>query len=720
MMQKNTLRLQGVITVMLPSQLPSAVRHGWQMLKRDLENVLGADIVIVASAEQAQIVIRSAEPEDQCPAWQEAYMFKLEHKALGKIKVNEAGSILQEQANEAMPLSIAALHIVAQDALGLVYGMLHVSEHYLGVDPFWFWGDIPPKRLDYVDISTELVVSKQPSVKYRGWFVNDEVCLIGWSEQYPPPREVWQPVFEALLRSGGNMVIPGTDLPREGIHAALAQEMGLWVTHHHAEPLGAEMFLRAYPGLQPSYKEHPQQFEQLWQEAIDKQCHENIIWVLSFRGQGDKPFWEDDPDFVTSEARGGMISRVIAKQHAMISAKVKDPVCCIALYGEIAELYKGGYVTVPDGVIKIWADNGYGKMVSRRHGNINYRVPALPQQDDAGLHGIYYHVTFHDLQASNHLTMQAVHPSLVQAELEKIVNAGATEYLLVNCGNIRQHLFQLKLLSCFWQTGEATYYNVLKQYINMSFGKQFNEEIIELYERYWSNVIAYGKHEDDRAGEEYYYHATRIIIGHWLQGRSGSSCPALWWATGEVSFAEQVRILREQALAAIPKWKLWHADVSRLLGKLGHEQAVRLRDQLLFHGELHLSGCQGLYALCDSYLLYAQAEYARSFVRASQSMTCFKEGIVTLRKAEHSKWQDFYRADWLTNVQLTAEQVDTVRRVVRMHGDSPDFFLWYKAYLMPETEKYIYLENTHRNPLSDDELAARLAEHFNIIDENIL
>jgi hypothetical protein len=46
---------------------------------------------------------------------------------------------------------------------------------------------------------------------------------------------------------------------------------------------------------------------------------------------------------------------------------------------------------------------------------------------------------------------------------------------------------------------------------------------------------------------------------------------------------------------------------------------------------------------------------------------------------------------------------------VRIHGDSPDMFLWYKEYLMPETEKHIYLENTHRNPLSDDELALRLA-----------
>lgn len=35
-------------------------------------------------------------------------------------------------------------------------------------------------------------------------------------------------------------------------------------------------------------------------------------------------------------------------------------------------------------------------------------------------------------------------------------------------------------------------------------------------------------------------------------------------------------------------------------------------------------------------------------------------------------------------------------------------FLWHKEFLMPESEKQIYLENTHRNPLSDDDLAQRL------------
>lgn len=71
--------------------------------------------------------------------------------------------------------------------------------------------------------------------------------------------------------------------------------------------------------------------------------------------------------------------------------------------------------------------------------------------------------------------------------------------------------------------------------------------------------------------------------------------------------------------------------------------------------------------------------------------------------------------DWLTNIFNTLSHVETARKYVRIQGDSPDMFLWYKEYLMPETEKHIYLENTHRNPLPDNELAVRLK---NVLVEN--
>ncbi|WP_235988841.1 glycosyl hydrolase 115 family protein [Aquibacillus kalidii] len=684
------LQLKGEVRVSLPDKLPTAVKHAWEMFARDASAVLQTPAVITESNE-SDIVVRWATEADRCPEWSEAFAYRYHYHKQSKHP---------------------QLHIVANDELGLVYGLLHLSEHYFGVDPFWYWADLPIRQQESVWLDGINFDSSQPKVRFRGWFVNDEVCLIGWTEQYPPPKEVWYPVFEALLRCGGNMVLPGTDLPKHGVHIPLAQEMGLWVTHHHAEPLGAEMFLRAYPGRKASYLENPDLFEKLWMDAIHKQKDGKVLWVLSFRGQGDTPFWEHDPQFDTPEKRGEMISHAIKKQYEMILSEVENAVCCTALYGEIAELYKAGHIHVPDSVIKVWADNGYGKMVSRRQGLENYRIPSLPDDSDEGRNGVYYHVTFHDLQASNHLTMLPVHPALIQNELHSIAESGALDYLLVNSGNIRPHLYPLEMLRVFWRTGTIAYKEVLKDLIKRLYDSNI-DDIMKLYLDYYEHVIAYGPNEDDKAGDEFYHHPARIIIGHWLQGKGEVPEEALIWATGDVPFSEQISYFMEKCSGAIQGWEEWLTKYDMVAENLSEELKVRLQDQLRFHVELHLSGCKGLEDLCNAYVNFHQRKFPQAFVSASQSLWNFQTSLDAMDKSEHGKWKHFFRADWLTNVKNTLYNVDTLRRFIRMHGDNPDFFLWYKAYIMPETEKHIYLENTHRNPLSDNELAKMLQEKFN-------
>ncbi|UOQ85261.1 glycosyl hydrolase 115 family protein [Gracilibacillus salinarum] len=509
------------------------------------------------------------------------------------------------------------------------------------------------------------------------------------------------------------MVIPGTDLPKEGIHASLAHEMGLWVSHHHAEPLGAEMFLRAYPGKQASYLTNPDLFEKLWRDAIEKQKDEKILWVLAFRGQGDAPFWTQDPQFDTNEKRGEMISKVIQRQYDMIHSQVENPICTIALYGEIAELYKEGHIYLPDDVIKMWADNGYGKMVSRRQGIENARVPSLPEPNEQGKNGIYYHVTFHDLQASSHLTMLAVHPETVESELKKIANANAMDYLLVNAGNIRPHLYYLDMLRIFWQEGEVRYREVLSCFVKRMFGSK-HEEISDLYVRYFQNMIQYDQYEDTKAGEEFYHHPARMIIGHWLQSFGNETSESLTWATGDIPFPDQVDYFYNKSRSMLSNWQEWLEKYKEVETHLHEEDQVRLKDHLFFHANLHYTGSLGLKSLCESYKHFEQNHYPEAFVKATHSLWHYQESLQTLRDAEHDKWRHFYRADWLTNVENTLYNVDTLRRFIRMHGDNPDFFLWYKEYIMPETEKYIYLENTHREPLSDDKLTELLQEKFKL------
>jgi peptidyl-tRNA hydrolase len=681
--------IAGNTTYRIPDNPSSPIRHAWDMVRRDHNQVFGVAPALAAHG-HADIVFRYAEPEDNCPEHPEAYCFRF---------ITDGERMI--------------LHVAARDDLGLVYGMLEYSRKYFNVDPFWFWADLTPEARSQIAVAPEPYDSIQPVVRFRGWFVNDEVCLIGWKEEYPPSREVWQPVFEALLRCGGNMVIPGTDLPKHGVHADLAAEMGLWVSHHHAEPLGAEMFLRAYPGKQASYQQNPELFERLWEEAIEKQRDRNIVWVLSFRGQGDQPFWIQDPAFDTPEKRGEMISRVVRKQYDMVRAKVANPHCCVALYGEISELYKAGHIDIPDDIIKIWADNGYGRMVSRRNGNENLRVPALPEPGEAGKHGIYYHVTFHDLQASNHLTLFPATSELICGEIEEAFRVGAKDYVLVNSGNIRPHMYTLDLVSELWMHGAVNPEQQLDSFVSRLFSAK-HAEIAGMFREYARRTIAYGPNEDDRAGDEFYHHPARRIVGHWLQGKTDQPLKPLYWVTGESDFPSQVEKMRQLCADAIPGWTELAERIERLLPELAESEQLRLKNHLRFHVELHLSGCEGFAKLGHSYNAYREGNYPLAFVYASQAKWKYEQGLEALRAAEHGRWSHFFRADWLTNIKSTVENMDTLRRWLRMQGDSPDFFAWYKTFIMPETEKHIYLENTHRNPKSDDELAGLLQQKFGV------
>jgi hypothetical protein len=302
-------------------------------------------------------------------------------------------------------------------------------------------------------------------------------------------------------------------------------------------------------------------------------------------------------------------------------------------------------------------------------------------------------------------------PVLIKEELEKAFDAGAVSYLLLNSGNIRMHLYPLDIVSELWNNGKINIEKHLETYIGRLYST-YNKEIAELYKSYFEKTISYGPNPDDKAGDEFYHHPARKIIGHWLQGKSDIPMEKLYWATGEIPFTDQVKWFMENCENGLAGWEEFLKQCRQISLLLPEEDKQRFSDQLLQQAELHAFGCKGFISLCEAYFSFEKNEYSLAFVHASESINAYRECKQSLRCAEHGKWENFYRADWLTNIDSTIYSLEALRKFLRMQGDSPDFFLWYKEYLMPETEKYIYLENTHRNPLSDDELAQRLAGKF--------
>lgn len=176
-----------------------------------------------------------------------------------------------------------ALTLAAGNDLGFVYGLFEISRRFLGVLPFWLWNDQAFAPVEQVPVPEDFCEESRPArVRYRGWFINDETLLSHWKVERRGDLPFIM-AFEALLRCGGNMVIPGTGENARRYRRAAA-DMGLILTHHHAEPLGAEMFTSVYPELEARYSEYPDRFRALWQTGEAEPVGHSVAYAQSYYG----------------------------------------------------------------------------------------------------------------------------------------------------------------------------------------------------------------------------------------------------------------------------------------------------------------------------------------------------------------------------------------------------------------------------------------------------
>ncbi|PGT84879.1 glycosyl hydrolase 115 family protein [Bacillus sp. AFS040349] len=624
-------------------------------------------------------------------------------------KLNEKNhdNLNEEQFSIQFSDDLTQMSVISADELGIIYAILHISEAYLGVDKFWFWNDCEPSPKANVKIRAVPYLSEVAKVRFRGWFINDEVLISTWKYQQSNTY-VWEMAFEALIRCKGNMVIPGTDI-QNPLYKDIARKMGLWITHHHAEPLGAHMFSRVYPDKNPSYSENGDLFKELWKDAIIQQQNDKVIWNIGFRGQGDRPFWADDPTFDTDEKRGALISKIMSDQYELIAQYQKDPICCVNLYGEITELYKKGLLELPPGVIKIWADSGYGKMVSRRQGNHNPRIPSIPEQNDLGPHGIYYHVTFYDLQASNHLTMLPNTTAFVNSELGEVFDSQMCEFLIVNCGNIRPHIYFLDFVSRMWNKGRVDSGAFLDEFATRYY-PAYSDEMSRNINDYFDAIIQYGLADDERAGEQFYHFTIRNLAHQWIISHGKQSGKNLWWATGEIDIKEQFEWFKQKVESKLSEWDTLTKNVNQLVKEADCIEQKRINDQFLIQVLIHKNGCFALYYFSRAFEMFQEKEYREAYLLLHQAIEEIKETMNIMQEPMNEKWVGFYDNDCLTNVMLTLYTLETVQRNIRMYGDGPSFYNWEKEYLTNPEEKKVMLLTNKTKQLMDEVLGSKLLE----------
>ena len=103
------------------------------------------------------------------------------------------------------------LVIAGSDRRGTAFGLTSLSEA-IGVSPWYWWADIIPPHKDALYIEPKTFIQEEPSVQYRGIFINDE-RFGGWArwaeKKYGKvgPKNYVR-VFELLLRLKANYLWP--------------------------------------------------------------------------------------------------------------------------------------------------------------------------------------------------------------------------------------------------------------------------------------------------------------------------------------------------------------------------------------------------------------------------------------------------------------------------------------------------------------------------------
>lgn len=614
-------------------------------LQKDLKTIFGQNFIktSVPGKNQIQIIIESGYSEEE-------FMVKT---------VENTGTII----------------ISGSDELGIIFGIYYFTEHILGVDPLYYWTDYELQKATSIKVESLTYRSKNSSPRFRGWFINDEDCLTAWDDSITITEDLWDIIFESILRCGYNTVIPGTGTTPDDKQLDLADSYGLWIAQHHAEPLGASMLNDIFPDVKAKLPEEKDKFEILYREAVNKSKHRKTLWTVGFRGQGDRPFYKDDTRYDSPFKRGQLIEEMINFQQEIVNELTDSPqVFLHYLYSESGDLYRSGNLSLPENIIRVYSDNGFGAMRIRR--NLSEKEPgisSLPVLEDKnrGL-GVYYHVSFHDLEISNKL-VPLIDPNIVIDSLKPFTEASKFEFFICNVSNIRPHVFHIDILRSLWNRNEAVnleegIFDSTDRWLKKHFCG-FEKEVGDILKEYYEAPFCYNdKYPDSKAGEQVYHHGLRRMIRGIIRDEDTRN----WFTYIPESFnseAECYHWLLDRAQLSMEKWNTLIQKANTLEQKLYGRSKQFFNDNIGMHIRYMGFSCNGFILGIKAVLSYKSEEYQRAFTIFSQSRNYMEKALEVLLKGEHGKWKNFYRGDWLTGTRENIRHIDTILSLSRIKGE---------------------------------------------------
>lgn len=410
------------------------------------------------------------------------------------------------------------LVIAGSDKRGTIYGLYHLSE-LLGVSPFINWNHVWPEKKQVVLTDDINMISNEPSVKYRGFFINDEWPAFGnWSYNHfgGINAKCYEQVFELLLRLKGNYLWPAMwnsnfNLDGPGIESArLADEYGVVMSTSHHEPCmraGEEFTL--FKGKDSPYGEdwnfrtNEEGITRFWRDGLLRnKPYENVI-TMGMRGERDSAILGKDAGL---KANIDLLRDVLATQNKLIRETIDEDLTKvprqIVLFTEVEEFFYGneqvkGLMGDPelDGVTLMLSDNNFG---------YTRTLPSECMRDHEGGYGMYYHMDMHG-GAYSYQWIGSTYLPRVWEQMTQAYEFGVKEIWVTNIGDIGTQEFGLSYflnlaydIEKWGGTDSSVTEKYTAQWIRQQFGACFEEDQLQMMEHMmwdYTSMLAKRKHE---------------------------------------------------------------------------------------------------------------------------------------------------------------------------------------------------------------------------------
>ncbi|KAK4041225.1 hypothetical protein C8A01DRAFT_34746 [Parachaetomium inaequale] len=446
------------------------------------------------------------------------------NKDLGVVIVSGSGKweTFKTTIVELPPSGGRALVIAGSDKRGTIFG-IHALAEQCGQSPWHWFADVPAQKHAQIFALNKTTVHGEPTVKYRGLFINDEEPALNtwWARRhnatrYPLDTEFYAHVFDLLLRLKANYLWPAmwssftpppgniffTDDPG---NQQLADDYGVVISTSHHEPMQRATNEWNVTQLGPwDWSKNKANTTKFMDEGIARAGNNESYLTIGMRGLGDEAVKTENAIHMLEdvfEVQRGIIKKYHGSETAVNQVW--------ALYKEVASYYDAG-LHPPEDITLLFPDDNQGNV---------YRLPTKNETGRPGGTGVYFHFEYVGLPRSykwhNSNNLAKVYKELSHAHLR-----GADRIWIMNVGDLKPMELPLTLsMDLAWNASSISFETIpsyLAHYAAREFGPGHAQEIGEILMEH-SRLVGMRRYEHITPAtySTVNYHEAERVLARW-------------------------------------------------------------------------------------------------------------------------------------------------------------------------------------------------------------